>query len=421
MYKKAFTSFYCLSHLPQRSYLKKGKIVMKKITVALIFVTLTTFGFQAQATNHEVEPNNSLTTAVPIDSGQSTKGNISSENDFDTFKIVATQKGSVRILFQKTPTNYTTNLALIRVMDKNGTEIGSADVPGNKAYTSLDLPAVVGDVFYIEISGCNTDYSSCEYYQTKPYTLLVTNLPAPTFESEPNDLITTADILAPSAIIHAQHSTENDDDFFKILLPSAGDFTVRVSQPVDNSYWLYVLSDISVLDASGNILGFDKVLAGEMDAEVVIGVKASQVIYIKTRSCDTDESNACKDNYRSSYQISTSFHAGVTLSVTDASISEGNSGSKKLNFKVSLSQPVNYPVKYNITTADGSAKAGSDYVNNILVNEIIPAGAINKTFSVVINGDATPELNEKFLVKVSKVTGASVIRSQATGTIVNDD
>ncbi|MGH8029363.1 MAG: Calx-beta domain-containing protein [Arenimonas sp.] len=113
---------------------------------------------------------------------------------------------------------------------------------------------------------------------------------------------------------------------------------------------------------------------------------------------------------------------GPTLSVNDASISEGNSGAKVATFTVSLSQAETGPISYSISTFDLSATAGSDYEARTLINEIIPAGMLTRTFSVTINGDTAPEGQEAFLVAVSYPGGgATLFRNRGTGTIINDD
>jgi len=118
------------------------------------------------------------------------------------------------------------------------------------------------------------------------------------------------------------------------------------------------------------------------------------------------------------------FQDGVSpprLSIGDVSISEGNNGTKVATFTVGLSETLSSAVSYSITTSDGTATAGSDYVARSLNNESIPAGSTSKTFSVTINGDTTAEPSETFNVSISNVAGAALADGQATGTIVNDD
>lgn len=128
-------------------------------------------------------------------------------------------------------------------------------------------------------------------------------------------------------------------------------------------------------------------------------------------------------------------HAGITrttvltvnpaappvLSIDDAAITEGNSGTRPLVFTVRLSYASAGAVRYDIATADGSARAGSDYVARSLDGETIPAGQTSRTFAVTINGDTRPEANETFLVKLSAPVGAGIGDGQAVGTILTDE
>lgn len=109
------------------------------------------------------------------------------------------------------------------------------------------------------------------------------------------------------------------------------------------------------------------------------------------------------------------------LSIADVSTTEGNSGTKVATFTVKLSAVSAAPVAFNISTANKTAIAGSDYVASILTGQAIAAGTTSKTFAVTLKGDTLREANETFLVNVGSVVGATVGDAQAMGTIVNDD
>jgi hypothetical protein len=116
---------------------------------------------------------------------------------------------------------------------------------------------------------------------------------------------------------------------------------------------------------------------------------------------------------------------GPLLSIGDVTVTEGNAGTtKSATFTVSLSQAAPTAVTYNIFTAAdtgaNAATATTDYLGNSL-SDTIPAGQLSKTFSVTINGDATLEPPETFLVKIGAPIGASLIDGVGVGTITNDD
>ena len=114
--------------------------------------------------------------------------------------------------------------------------------------------------------------------------------------------------------------------------------------------------------------------------------------------------------------------AGVTLSVNDVSLNEGNSGTTTFTFTVSLSSAAGAGgVTFDIATANGTATAGSDYTAKSLPSQTITQGNSTYTFDVLVNGDTTAEGDETFTVNVTNVTGATVIDGTGQGTIVNDD
>jgi hypothetical protein len=109
------------------------------------------------------------------------------------------------------------------------------------------------------------------------------------------------------------------------------------------------------------------------------------------------------------------------LSVTDAAITEGNSGTKLLNFTLKLSAAKASAVFVDVATANQSATAGSDYTAYSVTGLRIPAGAVNKTVSISILGDTTPEPDETFSINLSNAVGATLSDAQGIGTITNDD
>jgi len=109
-----------------------------------------------------------------------------------------------------------------------------------------------------------------------------------------------------------------------------------------------------------------------------------------------------------------------TISVGDASITEGNSGTAQLAFTVKLSQAATGPVTVHYSTSDGTAKAGSDYTAGS-GTVTFAAGETSKTINVAITGDSVVEANETFSIALSSASGATIAQGSATGTIVNDD
>ncbi|MEO7252918.1 MAG: FG-GAP-like repeat-containing protein [Casimicrobium sp.] len=114
--------------------------------------------------------------------------------------------------------------------------------------------------------------------------------------------------------------------------------------------------------------------------------------------------------------------AATTLTISNASIAEGNAGTKVLNFPVTLDavSPVDVVITYS--TTDGTATtANNDYVAVTNGTVTIPAGQLTGSLPVTINGDTTIEPDETFMVTISSATNATLGTASATGTIMNDD
>ena len=110
------------------------------------------------------------------------------------------------------------------------------------------------------------------------------------------------------------------------------------------------------------------------------------------------------------------------LTINDVTLNEGNAGTTNATFTVSLSAPAGPSgVTFDISTANGTATGGVDYVTRTLLAQTIPAGSNTYTFTVLVNGDVLNETSETFFVNVTNVVGSVVVDGQGVGTITNDD
>ena len=110
-----------------------------------------------------------------------------------------------------------------------------------------------------------------------------------------------------------------------------------------------------------------------------------------------------------------------TLTVSNPTVVEGNSGTTTMNFVVSLSNPTDQAVTFDYTTNNGTATQPSDYTTASAVGATIAAGSTSFNVAVTINGDTTQESNETLTLDVSNATNTSNATAQGTGTIQDDD
>lgn len=109
------------------------------------------------------------------------------------------------------------------------------------------------------------------------------------------------------------------------------------------------------------------------------------------------------------------------IAITDASIAEGDTGTRELTFTVSLSSAAAQTVTVNWSTADDTATAGTDYVAEGSTVTFTP-GDTSETITVTVNGDTADESLERFLVNLTMPTAnATIADAQGVGSIADDD
>ena len=113
---------------------------------------------------------------------------------------------------------------------------------------------------------------------------------------------------------------------------------------------------------------------------------------------------------------------GLSVSVADAAVDEGDSGTSALVFTLSLSKPAPGPVQVRFTTADGAATvADGDYD---ALDEVVQfaAGDTARQVTVSVHGDTTVEPDQDLAVHLSDPSaGLTIARGDAVGGILNDD
>jgi Calx-beta domain len=109
-----------------------------------------------------------------------------------------------------------------------------------------------------------------------------------------------------------------------------------------------------------------------------------------------------------------------SISVRDALVDEGNSGTTQVTLVVALSGPASQSVSFTFATSNNTATAGSDYIATSGALTFAP-GEVDKPVVVLINGDTVDEAQETFFLDISNVQNATVSSSRGTGFIVDDD
>ncbi len=109
-----------------------------------------------------------------------------------------------------------------------------------------------------------------------------------------------------------------------------------------------------------------------------------------------------------------------SMNTGDATVTEGNTGTRPATFTVTLSAAYGQPVTVNYSTSDASAAANGDYQATSGTLTFAP-GETSQAITVLVKGDRVGEANETFLVNLSGATNATIVDGQGVGTIVDDE
>jgi PKD repeat protein len=109
-----------------------------------------------------------------------------------------------------------------------------------------------------------------------------------------------------------------------------------------------------------------------------------------------------------------------TISVSDAAVTEGDTGTAALTFTVTLSAPTTATVTVQYATQAGTAAAGDDYTQTTGTLTFDP-GQTEKTVTVDVTGDLIDETDETLSLVLSDPAGGTLADDTGAGSITDDD
>lgn len=112
--------------------------------------------------------------------------------------------------------------------------------------------------------------------------------------------------------------------------------------------------------------------------------------------------------------------AASRVTIADAVLREGNSGSALLQFVVRREGDLSAPASVEYATEDLTATAGSDYQASAGTVSFA-AGESTKSIGIPVHGDAILEQSESFALVLTGATGVTIVKDRAFGIIEEDD
>ncbi len=225
-----------------------------------------------------------------------------------------------------------------------------------------------------------------------------------------DDPSSTVSIAPDEATITEGNAGFADATFTVTLTPATG-------RTVSVAYATAIGSATSPADfaAVSGVVTFDP---GETEQTITVGVRGDLVIE-PTETFFVDLSSPLKVALGTSRATGTILDDdAASISITGASVDEGNSGTTDATFVVSLSAPATETVRVDFATADLSATAPVDYLP-ASGTVTWTAGETSKTITVQVVGDTEPESDETFEVLLTNAVNATIVDPDATGTIAD--
>jgi extracellular elastinolytic metalloproteinase len=130
--------------------------------------------------------------------------------------------------------------------------------------------------------------------------------------------------------------------------------------------------------------------------------------------------NSDSTSLTTSFEIPPGLDAEVSIGADVARL-EGTGGTTDFIFTVTLDQSVSDPVTVHYATVDGTAVSPGDFTAQSGTLTFSPGGDLSRTITIQVVGDNQGEADESFFLQLSEAENATVGRSEATGTILNDD
>jgi ELWxxDGT repeat protein len=201
-------------------------------------------------------------------------------------------------------------------------------------------------------------------------------------------------------------------------------FTVALSVPFYQDFTVnYATADGSATSASGDYVAKIGVLTfpgGTTQQTVSVSVNGDLLDEANETFTLTVSGSSGPDTSAVRSATGTILNDDTSISVNNASVTEGNTGTANLTFTATLTKAYREAVTVTYTTSEGGgaslATSGTDFVATT-GQVTIAQGATSATFTVPVIGDVIDENAETFLVTLSNSSGPIILDAEGIGTI----
>jgi hypothetical protein len=338
--------------------------------------------------------------AISIDDQTTDEGN-TGDNPVLTFNVTLSNPSDQTITVEYTTTNGTATT-------------GDGDYDSASGTVTFD-PGDTAETVDVTVNGDDT------YEADEDFTVDLSGESGATLADDQGLGTITNDDAVPAISIDDQTTDEgNTGDnpvlTFNVTLSNPSDQTVTVEYTTTNGTATTGDGDY---DAASGTVTFDP---GDTAETVDVTVNGDEVPESdETFTVDlSGESGATLANDQGLGTI-TNDDPIPAVSVSDASVTEGDAGDTTLSFDVTLSQISAGTATVHYATADDTATIVDGDYDAASGTVTFDPGEDAKQVDVTVHGDVTYENDETFTLVLSDPSGATIDVDTATGTITNDD
>lgn len=380
----------------------------KKLFLSLLLLVIALFFLPAAtlATNKEIEPNDSLSTATPIDLGTWYSGEVIEWSyDVDYFKFTIPSDGKVELIFNNDgATNARPGVSIQNGKGESYAGFtGRADLAGDEK-NHVYLPK--GE-YYVAVDQSRS-------YRGFNYKVKVNFTAGDYFEKEFNDNLSSANLITIGKEYTGRISESSANDYYKVKIDKPGKFTACINTKGASSTNKITLA---ILDGKNNYFNSVGKQISLVDDECIhTGLDAGEYYVLVNTSHIS--------NYGFDYRIKTKFeatdfyekeHNDNYASANDLKLNQKYTGDTKssrdndyfkfildYDSKVTINMDHNSKSNLKVILTNGKDK---QYLNHyvkshgVLTSEVLPAGE----YFVIVDANYNNGITYSFSVNTEKV------------------
>ncbi|MFY0652799.1 MAG: cadherin domain-containing protein [Cyclobacteriaceae bacterium] len=244
-----------------------------------------------------------------------------------------------------------------------------------------------------------------------------------------------ADVIMATSTLSVSQNEEIASMKFTIELTNPVDIAVEVPVNIVGGTAQALGTDYTVPSTTVTFAAGDESEVFDISIENDVIVEADETILLALGSPSLSavrDVSTSGSQFEADGTIVNTDQANLTLTATNASVSEANAGADNLTFTATLSAPVDQGFDVAYTSDNGTALAGSDYVNNdgALTFNGNSANEIRSFDVVVLNNDVVEPNIEEMTASLGvislnntgiDVNDITIVGNTQTGSIIDDD